>query len=61
MAGNAKDREPTREERSEKLDRELEETFPASDPPSSIQPGTRTGRPRRPETETPSAGPPRRS
>jgi len=33
--------------RDEKLDRELEHSFPASDPPSSIQPGTRSGAPDR--------------
>lgn len=33
--------------RDETLDHELEQTFPASDPPSSTQPGTRSGAPDR--------------
>jgi hypothetical protein len=33
--------------RQEQLDRELEETFPASDPPSVTQPGVKPGAPER--------------
>ncbi len=45
-------------ERNETLDRELEQSFPASDPPSSIQPGTRSGAPDRDKKEEPSEGRP---
>jgi hypothetical protein len=46
-------RPPDREKKSAeaehqlRLDRELDETFPASDPPSMTQPGTKLGAPER--------------
>jgi hypothetical protein len=46
------DPKPTKDDarekrRDETLDLELEQSFPASDPPSSTQPGTRSGEPKR--------------
>jgi hypothetical protein len=43
----ASGREKSDEGRQKRLDRELEDTFPASDPPSVIQPGTTPGAPER--------------
>ena len=40
-------REESANGRQEQLDRELEDTFPASDPPSVTQPGVRPGAPER--------------
>lgn len=41
-----------KKERDETLERELEQSFPASDPPSSTQPGTRSGAPNRGDDAT---------
>jgi len=56
MSGSTKpsDMDVRRDDRNETLDLELEQTFPASDPPSSIQPGTRAGGPDRDKKEEPS-------
>jgi hypothetical protein len=40
-------REISAEGRQERLDRELEDTFPASDPPTITQPGVKPGAPER--------------
>jgi hypothetical protein len=40
-------RENAAKRRQERLDRELEDTFPASDPPSVTQPGVKPGAPER--------------
>lgn len=49
------EKKPQREEQDQ-LDRELDDSFPASDPPSMTQPKTRTGSPddkKTPEDELP--------
>jgi hypothetical protein len=43
----AQSREKSAKGRQERLDRELEDTFPASDPPSVTQPGVKPGAPQR--------------
>jgi hypothetical protein len=43
----AKTKEETHNEQDELLNRELEDSFPASDPPSLTQPTTETGGPDR--------------
>jgi hypothetical protein len=40
-------REKSAKVRQERLDRELEDTFPASDPPTVTQPGVKPGAPER--------------
>jgi len=40
-------REKSAKKRQERLDRELEDSFPASDPPSVTQPGVKPGAPER--------------
>jgi len=50
-ATRATDLDERKEYADAKLDLELEQSFPASDPPSSIQPGTRSGGPDRTKQE----------
>jgi hypothetical protein len=54
------EKDKRKEKDAARLDSELEQSFPASDPPSSIQPGTKPGRPDRTEQER-DAGKPTRS
>ncbi len=44
-----KDEELTAEEKDERLEEELEDSFPASDPPSQTQPNVAEGEPIRDE------------
>ena len=48
---SAKKKKETHKEREKLLDRELEDSFPASDPPSSTQPTTEMGGPDRKRTK----------